>query len=60
MGRHKQVVCQKCCRVMRSDNLKKHVKVHEQYNENSHGKPVYAFGTSAYTFSPITKYCVVP
>ena len=35
MGRHKQVVCQKCCRVMRSDNLNKHMKVHEKYNENS-------------------------
>ena len=35
MGRHKQIVCKKCCRVMRSDNLKKHMKVHEKYNENS-------------------------
>ena len=35
MGRNKQVVCQKCCRVMRSDHLNKHMKVHEKYNENS-------------------------
>ena len=35
MGRNKQVVCQKCCRVMRSDYLNKHMKVHEKNNENS-------------------------
>ena len=43
MGRHKQVVCQKCCRVMRSDNLNKHMKVHEKYNENSlYSKSIYS------------------
>jgi hypothetical protein len=29
MGKHKQVVCEKCCRVMRSDNLERHMKQHE-------------------------------
>merc|ERR1711954_514602 len=43
MGRHKQLVCQKCCRVMRSDNLNKHMKVHEKYNENSlYSKSIYS------------------
>ena len=35
MGRHKQVVCQKCCRVMRSDVLNRHMKLHEKLRENS-------------------------
>ena len=35
MARNKQVVCKKCYRVMRSDNLNKHMKVHEKHNENS-------------------------
>ena len=29
MGRHKKISCQKCFRVMRSDNLKTHMKQHE-------------------------------
>ena len=29
MGRNKKVVCEKCMRVMRQDNLKKHMKKHE-------------------------------
>ena len=29
MGRNKRVTCQKCFRVMRSDNLKTHMKQHE-------------------------------
>jgi hypothetical protein len=33
MGKHKQVVCGKCCRVMRSNNLERHMKVHEKYHE---------------------------
>ena len=35
MGRNKQVVCQKCCRVMRSDHLNRHMKLHEKLHENS-------------------------
>ena len=47
MGRNKQVVCQKCCRVMRSDYLNKHMKVHEKYNENSlDSKSIYSSRTS--------------
>jgi len=47
MGRHKQVFCQKCCRVMRSDNLNKHMKVHEKYNEKSlDSKSIYSSRTS--------------
>ena len=47
MGRNKQVVCQKCCRVMRSDHLNKHMKVHEKYNENSlDSKSIYSSRTS--------------
>ena len=33
MGKHKQVTCGKCLRIMRSDNLKGHMKVHEKRNE---------------------------
>ena len=29
MGRNKRVTCQKCFKVMRSDNLKTHTKQHE-------------------------------
>ena len=29
MGRNKKITCQKCFRVMRSDNLKTHMKQHE-------------------------------
>ena len=29
MEKHKKVVCGKCCRVMRSNNLKRHMKQHE-------------------------------
>ena len=35
MGKHKQVVCKKCCRVMRSDVLKRHMKMHEKLREDS-------------------------
>ena len=47
MGRNKQVVCQKCSRVMRSDTLNRHMKVHEKYNENSlDSKNIYSGRTS--------------
>ena len=29
MGRNKKAACEKCMRVMRKDNLKRHMKVHE-------------------------------
>ena len=35
MGRHKQVTCGTCLRIMRSDNLKGHMKVHEKREESS-------------------------
>ena len=35
MGRNKQVVCKKCCRVMRSDVLNRHLKLHEKLGEDS-------------------------
>ena len=35
MGKHKQVVCRKCCRLMRSDNIKRHMKQHSKINENN-------------------------
>ena len=47
MGRNKQVVCQKCCCVMRSDNLNRHMKVHKKHNENSLDmKNIYSSRTS--------------
>ena len=30
MGRNKKVVCEKCLRVMRSDNVHRHLKQHEE------------------------------
>ena len=33
MGRNKQVSCRICLRLMRSDNLKRHMKVHVKRNE---------------------------
>jgi len=33
MGRNKQVTCRICLRVMRSDNLKRYMKVHMKRNE---------------------------
>ena len=41
MGRHKQVCCNICLRVMRSDNMKRHLKVHEEREETS--KPHHQF-----------------
>ena len=35
MGRHKQVVCKKCCRVMRSDHINRHMKLHKKLCEDS-------------------------
>jgi len=32
MGRHNKVTCRKCLRVIRSDNLKTHIKQHEKGN----------------------------
>ena len=29
MGRHKKAACEKCLRIMRQDNIKRHMKVHE-------------------------------
>ena len=43
MGRHKQVVCQKCCRVMRSDNLNRHMILHKKLCEDSlYSKSIYS------------------
>ena len=43
MGRNKQVVCQKCCRVMRSDVLNRHMKVHKKLCEDSlYSKSIYS------------------
>ena len=47
MGRNKQVVCQKCCRVMRSDNLNRHMKLHKKLCEDSlYSKSIYSSRTS--------------
>ena len=35
MGRNKQVVCKKCCRVMRSDHINRHMKLHKKLCEDS-------------------------
>ena len=35
MGKHKQVMCKVCYRVMRSDNIKGHMKIHENRNETN-------------------------
>jgi hypothetical protein len=49
MGKHKKVVCGKCCRVMRRDNLERHMKQHEngKFEEDSfHGSTFSAITTS--------------
>ena len=49
MGKHKKVVCGKCCRVMRRDNLERHMKQHEngKFEEDSfHGSTFSASTTS--------------
>ena len=35
MGKHKQVTCQICFKFMRSDNLKRHRKVHQKYSNKT-------------------------
>ena len=35
MGRHQLVACQICFKQIRSDTLKRHMKVHEKYESNS-------------------------
>ena len=49
MGKNKKVVCAKCCRVMRKDNLERHMKQHEngKFEEESfHGSLLGASTTS--------------
>ena len=40
MGKHKQVLCNVCYKEMRSDNLTRHMKVHETNDETKrkHGE----------------------
>ena len=33
MGRHRRVVCEKCYRSMRSDNIARHKRKHEEYGK---------------------------
>ena len=49
MARNKKVVCVKCCRVMRRDNLERHMQQHENGNfeeESFHGSAFSASTTS--------------
>jgi len=49
MGKHKKVVCEICCRVMRRDHLERHMKQHEngKFEEESfHGSAFSASTTS--------------
>ena len=49
MGKNRKVVCVKCCRVMRSNNLERHMKQHEngKFEEESfHGSTFTASTTS--------------
>ena len=49
MGKHKKVVCVKCCRVMRSNNLERHMQQHENgkfEGESFHGSTFSASTTS--------------
>ena len=38
MGRNKTVVCEKCMRVMRQDNIKRHIKMHENVKHEEPSK----------------------
>ena len=43
MVRHKQIACKKCCRVMRSDVLSRHMKLLKKFCEDSlDNKSVYS------------------
>ena len=49
MGKHKKVVCEKCCRVMRRDNLERHMQQHENgkfEGDSFHGSAFSASTTS--------------
>jgi hypothetical protein len=49
MGKHKKVVCEKCCRVMRRDHLERHMRQHENgkfEGESFHGSTFSASTTS--------------
>ena len=49
MGKNQKVVCVKCCRVMRRDNLERHMKQHENgkfEDESFHGSTYSASTTS--------------
>ena len=49
MGKHKKVVCEKCCRVMRSNNLERHMQQHEDgkfETDSFHGSAFSASTTS--------------
>ena len=64
MGKHKKVVCVKCCRVMRSNNLERHMQQHENgkfEGESFHGSSFSASTTSLESnFSSVstTKSCI--
>ena len=46
MGRHKQISCKICSKMMRSDHVKRHMHVHEKRNKNT--KKPYDYARSNY------------
>ena len=51
MGKHKKVVCVKCCRVMRSNNLERHMQQHE--NGKFEGESFHGSSFSASLLKPL-------
>ena len=53
MGKHKQVMCKVCYRVMRSDVLTRHMKQHEKRNESTPFTITYAANNVYNSILPI-------
>ena len=53
MGKHKQVMCKVCYRVMRSDNIKGHTKQHEKRSESNLDTITYATNNICNSTQPI-------
>ena len=52
-NRHKQVVCNQCCHVLRSDNLKRHLRTHQlpQYDVKAKKQKKYGIITRKITIN---------
>ena len=54
MGRNKTITCRKCFRVMRSDNLKTHMKQHEK--EKFENETFYSTASSTTSLDKVSDF----